>query len=113
MASDTYGRDYRLAKADEHRIWTQGDFERILDELANLRLDKVISYTEVRYEMTDAEESRWLCFADMYRNWIRIAPMLKKAERSSADGESLEQHLFDMASFALMTIQIGRKQGWL
>lgn len=94
-------RQDRIAKGPP----TQADYERIIDELATIRMDKVISYGEDRYKDPDPEHRLLITYSDIYRKFIRLKEQMLRRE-PSADGESLRDNLLDLANYALMGVQL-------
>lgn len=102
-------REERLSLAHQHGLQTQERFEELLDELATIRVKKVIQYGEERYNLADTYMSKLLCLADIFGKWIRVKVQMLQA----TPGEPLRETLNDLAAFALMGIQVGEKEGWL
>jgi hypothetical protein len=109
------GYNYQMIRAD---------FEILLEQLNVLQKEKIGKYGLIRYNLEDPVDSRMLCWSDIFRKRIRVEPMLKYGFIRSdplndeAAGETewkkeLRQNLMDTASYCLMAIQIGEREGWL
>lgn len=100
----------RVAAGKKHGIITQGEYEKVIANIATIRLNKVIAYGEDRYNETDEEFNYWMCYSDVYRKYIRIKTLTKAALKKGADGESLIDTYKDLANYAIMAIQILEKK---
>ena len=97
----------RSLRASELGIKTQAEYERILDELAEIRIKKVASYGEDRYTKAEGIDFDMLmCFSDVYRKYIRLRKLIKNYQKKSNDGESLRDTFMDLANYAIMGVQI-------
>lgn len=93
----------RIDFAVQHGLVTQEAFEDLLNALGTMRLEKVIQYGESRYEEKDEEINRLMIFSDIHRKYIRLKQVLMAKE---GGGEPLYDTLMDMASYALMGLQL-------
>lgn len=89
---------------------TQEAYEIIVDELADLRRRKVMSYGESRYHEQDLTRAMNLVESDINRKYIRIQHAVAQGRFDQEDGESLREALMDLANYALMGVQIMDQQ---
>ena len=95
----------------ESRIYqgppTQEAYENLVNELATIRMNKVLSYGEDRYKDPDIEHQTTITYADIYRKFIRIKELCSKGvfQLNAADGESLRDTFMDLANYCLMGVQ--------
>ena len=88
---------------------TQSAYERILDAMATLRMQKVLSYGEARYQDTDPTHAFALLYADIYRKFIRIKEAIgpgKPPGQYDTAVESLRDTLLDLANYGIMGVQL-------
>lgn len=88
---------------------TQDEFEAIALELMELRRTKVGQRGESRYQEKDARRSKLLLWADLNRKWQRVERYLFAGEGGT---ENLEDDFKDLANYAIMGIQLMRREGW-
>ena len=108
----------RQTLATQHGISTQPDFEQLLMALAEIRVRKVISYTEARYNALrnpdKAAEEFLSCFFDMRRKYQRICSIMLSADlldlgeagTIGSVAESLVDNLADLAVYAVDTLLV-------
>ena len=84
---------------------THGKFEELVDEVANTRLEKVMSYGEKRYTTEDPKVAMTLVYGDLSRKWIRIENAMLKGELTLEDGETLREAFKDLAAYGVMGMQ--------
>lgn len=103
-------RDERLYAAEDAGVHTQEAFERLVDEAATIRVNKVARYGEDRYDRRhDVHFNRSMCFSDIYRKYIRVEQMLLRGMVDDPEtGESLRDTLLDLSNYALMAVQVLR-----
>ena len=96
------GINTRLLKADRLGIKTQEKYERLINELADQRLNKVMEYGEDRYsdDWSD-DEHIWMIWSDVFRKFIRLRQL-----RKAMDLPGLREVLKDMANYCIMGMQI-------
>jgi hypothetical protein len=101
-------KEERLLAAREAGLGTQWEFERLVDEAATIRLNKVKRYGEDRYSPRHSPEfNRMMSFSDIYRKYIRVENMMMAGLTEDPDtGESLRDTLIDMSNYALMAVQV-------
>lgn len=100
-------KEQRLEKAKQLGLKTQEKYEEIVDEIANIRIDKVSSYGEDRYSMAEGFDFDMLmCFSDIYRKYIRVKKLVKNNSIKGEDGETLREAFKDLANYGIMGIQI-------
>jgi hypothetical protein len=92
----------------EHGPQTQTAYERIVDQMATLRMRKVQSYGEARYNDPDFNKMMVITYADIVRKQVRLDNVF--ANRVSINlgedgGESLRETLLDQANYCLMMVQ--------
>jgi Glyoxalase/Bleomycin resistance protein/Dioxygenase superfamily len=96
---------------------TQADYERVVDEAATLRMQKVKSYGEDRYntpvDPTAPDHDLMMTYSDVYRKFIRIrkAILTPGTLESAPDGEWIRDAFLDLANYALMGVQLCDKHG--
>lgn len=99
-------KEQRLAQGPA----TQQGYEEIIDEIATIRMNKVLSYGEDRYtdEPTDQEHHLFITYSDIYRKYIRIKEFFTKglSVLKAKDGESLRDAFLDLANYAIMGVQL-------
>lgn len=101
----------RLSIARQKGIKTQDEFERLIDKLASMRLEKVIQYGEDRYHEDDLEFNLWMCYSDVYRKHIRLRQLTRDAAKGGEVSPALIDAYRDMANYAIMALQVlERKQ---
>ena len=101
------GYKSRNVRAEELGIKTQPAYEKVLEEVAEIRIKKVASYGEGRYTKEDGIDFDMLmCFSDIYRKYIRLRKLIKNLKAESEDGESLRDAFLDLANYAIMGVQI-------
>lgn len=83
---------------------TQEAYERLVDELATIRMRKVQSYGEARYEDPDKDHQRTINYADIHRKYIRLKELMYR-QSVATDGEGLRDTLLDLANYCLMSVQ--------
>ena len=98
----------RFRNVDE----TQDEFDRILLDLSDLRERKVRQRGEARYHETDARRSKLFLGADIHRKYQRVDKFLIPEPGSIISTEDLEDDFMDLANYAAMGIQLGRREGW-
>ena len=97
----------RSLRAEELGVKTQAEYERILNELAEIRIEKVASYGEDRYTKVEGIDFDMLmCFSDIYRKYIRLKKLISNHREKGEDGESLRDTFMDLANYAIMGVQI-------
>ena len=106
-------REQRMSKANEAGLKTHEHFEMLIDELATLRLEKVVQYSEARYEEPDAVFNRLMVFSDIYRKFIRLKQQLWTDRDTTPDDHKLCTDLMDLASYCLMGVQLLRDVDWI
>ena len=94
----------RMVKALHLGLCSHIDYERVLNELADMRLEKVIQYGEDRYAEDDLSVNMLMCYSDIYRKHIRLKKLSFNFE--NPDIESLLDTYRDLANYAVMAIQI-------
>lgn len=98
-------RDRIIYAAEKLGLKYHVEYELSLDELAWIRLKKCAAYGERRYEATDPEFNRWMCYSDVYRKFIRLEEQMK-----TGSVEDLLETYRDLANYSIMAVQIlGRK----
>ena len=88
---------------------TQAAYEKIVDALATLRMQKVLSYGEARYKDTDPTHAFGLLYADIYRKFIRIQNAIgpgKPPGSYDTAVEALRDTLLDLANYGIMGVQL-------
>lgn len=93
----------RGMKAEAAGITTQIGFERVIAEMATVRLAKVIEYGEERYETErwTEQEELWMIYSDVYRKFIRLRQQVR-----SADTAGMRETLMDLANYGAMGVQL-------
>lgn len=91
----------RLNTARDKGVRFQEEFEHTMAEIGAIRLQKVIAYSEKRYEITDPETNRWLAYSDVLRKFIRLEQLMK-----TGTAEELLDNYRDLASYSIMACQI-------
>jgi hypothetical protein len=98
-----FNRHDRIVKGPK----TQGGYERVLDEMANVRMVKVQSYGEDRYNPGEVPFNLNITFADIHRKYIRLKEFFEKGILGDApDGESLRDCFLDLANYGAMGVQL-------
>ncbi len=95
-----------MDRAIANGLTTQARYEVLLDELATIRLEKVIAYGEARYKEKSDEFNMWMCYCDVYRKFIRLESLLKVNKNNKPDPEMLRDTYMDLANYALMAVQV-------
>jgi len=88
---------------------TQGPYERVLDEMATLRLRKVLAYGEGRYHETDAGMAYLLLYADLHRKYQRLETWfegLRHGTPTEMPAETIRDTLLDLGNYAVMGVQL-------
>lgn len=88
----------RIAKAEALGLTTQEHYEQVLEEAAELRIEKVHGYGEDRYYITDARVAAWMSFSDIFRKYIRLRQLTKALNQALDSGYDQE---IDHAAMAL------------
>ena len=115
MSDETIGnlnRDERIEHARAVGIRTQERYEDLINELANLRFEKVEQYGEGRYDMKDqltVAQSKALLWANIQRKYQRATTELMGRPNM---GVSRQDYL-DGANYFLMVLEVGDEEGWL
>lgn len=100
-------RESRIKKAAECGIKSQEDFEKIVDNLATLRLEKVIDYGDSRYKNLELDKDLWMCFSDVNRKTIRLEQLTKSVNKGdTAAMKVLSENYKDLTNYGLMGVQI-------
>lgn len=101
-------REPRLDWARQQGLKTQSPYERVVDEIATVRLLKVQQYGEGMYEQRfDLDTTMILVFADIHRKFIRIENIITKKDlRSASNFEALREAFLDLANYGLMGAQL-------
>ena len=99
-------RNARLVSSSGHGLITHKRYEELLDELATIRLQKVIAYGEARYKEQSCEFNMWMCYCDVYRKFIRLESLLNVSKDSAPNPELLRDTYMDLANYALMAVQV-------
>lgn len=87
----------------------QEDYERVLAEIAALRLRKAHTYGEARYEEPDTDFNVSGVLWDVYRKFIRLRQLFRLGWRKMyrpKEGDGLRDALLDMANYCLMGVQL-------
>lgn len=85
---------------------TQGDYERVVDEAAELRMRKVLMYGEDRYFDQHPRRAMMLCYADVYRKTIRLWQLIGAGSKDEPSGDTLRDTFMDLANYGLMGVQL-------
>jgi len=94
------------------RVFGQEDYEKLLDEIANTRLEKVQQYGPELQQIDDWEEASLMAYANIGRKWRRLKNLLFtipiKHYRTIDGGEraGLRDALLDMANYCLYGVQM-------
>lgn len=101
-----FNREQRIAQGPP----TQADYERVLEEIATIRMQKVLSYGEDRYTTDPAEQEHhlFITYSDVYRKFIRIKEFFTRGLKvmKAKDGESLRDAFLDLANYGIMGVQL-------
>lgn len=85
---------------------SQRSYEQIIDEAATLRMQKVLTYGEHRYDDPSQEHAFALLYADIYRKFIRIQNFLFGPRKGNPGVEGLRDTLIDMLNYCAMGVQL-------
>lgn len=88
---------------------TQAEFDDILMQLSALREQKVAERGEERYNEKDKHRSKILLGADIHRKYQRVDRYLIEGKGGT---DNLEDDFKDLANYAIMGIQLMRREGW-
>lgn len=97
-------RRERLIEASfERYLRHQTSFEMVLEEIAELRMEKCTEYGEDRYRQEEwtEEEELWMIFSDIYRKFIRM-----RQQVANGDQEGMRESCLDIASYGAMGVQL-------
>lgn len=107
MGMETCERAARVSRAKTLGVKYQEDYEYVLAEAAEIRLDKAHTYGEARYEEPDHDFNMSGVFWDIYRKFIRLRQMFKLGWRAmSKRPDGLRDALLDMANYCIMGVQL-------
>lgn len=95
-------RRSRISEARKLGLKHQGSFEKVLDYIGDLRLDKCRQYGERRYENPDIEFNRAMAYSDVYRKFIRLEQQMK----IRAPLQDLFETYRDLAAYSAMALQL-------
>jgi hypothetical protein len=98
----------RIKRAEANSLKTQRVYEGIIDEMANIRLNKVMDYGEDRYKIDDLDFDMAMCYSDIWRKFIRIKNLIVNKVKILNVQESIEDTLLDLANYCIMAVQILR-----
>jgi hypothetical protein len=104
MAQELLNRQQRIDNGPK----TQVAYESLVDEMATIRMRKVQSYGEARYDDPDFGKMMVITYADIVRKQVRLDNVFaNRASVSLGDdgGESLRETLLDQANYCLMMVQ--------
>lgn len=102
FSSGSLSREERLKGGSP----TQEHFERILDEIATIRLQKVKAYGEGRYQEPDVKYAFLMLYLDIDRKLLRLKNSVFGDKVVQEDGEELRETLRDLANFGIMGVQL-------
>lgn len=100
-------RDQRIAQGPP----TQEAYERVLDEAATIRMQKVTDSGEGMYNQPTFREGMDLCYANLYRKFLRIQNLVQKGSYTGTSGETLRDGLMDLLNYAALGVQLCDQQG--
>jgi hypothetical protein len=100
--------DARLTEAEKTGMKTQHEFELILNEAANLRMEKVLQYGEERYDEKDIDVQLWMLYCDIWRKFSRLRKLIKNIIKNEdlKSVEKLRDDCLDLLNYGAMGAQI-------
>jgi len=113
--SDLHGPTPTLALSEaiddlvERHGSSGAEFDRILEECRALRHRKVDQRGESRYQEKDSRRSKLLLYADLHRKFQRLERYLFYGSGGTQD---LEDDFKDLANYAIMGVQLKRREDW-
>lgn len=103
----------RFKEAEKNKMFTQHQYELVLSEAANLRMEKVLQYGEERYDEPDIDVQLWMTFCDVWRKFSRLRQLIRIiVDENRADNYRLEcvkklrDDYLDLLNYGAMGAQI-------
>jgi hypothetical protein len=98
----------RMREAWRNDLKHQKKYEQVLQEAAQLRMEKVKEYGEKRYEWEGLELNLWTIFSDINRKHQRFEMLIKNiiqyGDKKSV--EKMRSDLLDLINYGAMGVQM-------
>jgi hypothetical protein len=83
------------------------DLEAVLEEIAQVRLEKIGEYGENRYNEDDPKFNQLMLFSDVHRKYIRLRHQALGLTPGTPETRAkLRETYLDMAAYAAMGVQM-------